>query len=125
MTVAFTTLLSDAVPIFFEDKANSNKLKSMLAVYNLDSKSGPLDLLTADGNTKVFVGVAHGTPASIQVNPISVELIAAKPGDKTPLARTSLAMTQGGTYSIFLLPIEGGKLSALAAQNKTERYTGK
>jgi alginate O-acetyltransferase complex protein AlgF len=125
MTIAFTTLLSDAEPILFEDKANSNKLKSMLAVYNLDSKSGPLDLLTADGNTKVFVGVAHGAPVSIQVNPISVELIAAKTGDKTPLARVSLSMTQGGTYSVFLLPTEGGKLSALAAQNKTERYTGK
>jgi hypothetical protein len=52
-------------------------------------------------------------------------LIAAKTGDKTPLARVSLSMTQGGTYSVFLLPTEGGKLSALAAQNKTERYTGK
>ena len=125
MTLAFTTLLSDAEPIVFEDKTNSNKLKSMLAVYNLDSKSGPLDLLTADGNTKVFVGVAHGAPASIQVNPISVELIAAKTGDKTPLTRISIAMTQGGTYSVFLLPTEGGKLSALAARNKTERYTAK
>ncbi len=125
MTIAFLTLRADATPVLFEDKANSNKLKSLLAVYHLDAKAGPLDLLTADGNTKVFTGVTQGTPASIQVNPISVDLIAAKAGDKTPLARTTLAMTQGGTYSVFLLPGEGGKLAVKASQNKTERYTGK
>jgi len=125
MTVAFTSLRPDATPLLIEDKANSNKLKSLLAVYHLDSKAGSLDLLTADGNTKVFTGLAQGTPASILVNPISVEMVVVKTGDKAPLARVALSMTQGGTYSIFLLPGEGGKLTALAVQNKTERYTGK
>ena len=125
MTVAFASLRADSVPILFEDKANTNKLKSLLAVYHLDTKAGLLDLLTADGNTKVFSGVAPGAPASIQVNPISVELMATKAGDKAPLARATLAMTQGGTYSVFLLPGDGGKLTARATQNKTERYTMK
>ena len=125
MTVAFASLRSDSVPILFEDKANTNKLKSLLAVYHLDTKAGLLDLLTADGNTKVFSGIAHGAPASIQVNPISVELMAVKAGDKAPLARATLAMTQGGTYSVFLLPGDGGKVTVQATQNKTERYTVK
>lgn len=124
MTVAFTALRADSAPVVFEDKANANKLKALLAVYHLDS-GGAVDVLTADGNTKVFSGLAPGASASISVNPISIELIAAKPGDKAPLARAALAMAQGGTYSVLLLPGEGGKIIARASQNKIERYTGK
>jgi alginate O-acetyltransferase complex protein AlgF len=125
MTVAFTALTTGKTPIVFEDKANTNKLKVQLAVYHLDEKAGPLDVLTADGNTKVFSGVTFGASTSLQVNPISIELIAAKGGDKIAQARTSLSMTQGGTYSILLSSGEGGKLIARTAQNKIERYTGK
>ncbi len=125
ITLAFTTLRADSTPVVFEDKANSNKLKALLATYNLDEKAGVLDVLTADGNTKAFAGVAYGKSLSIQVNPISIDLIAVKIGDKVPLVNVSLAMTQGGTYSIFLLPGKNGKLTARAIQNKIERYTGK
>ena len=125
ITLAFTTLRADSVPVVFEDKVNSNKLKALLAVYNLDTMIGALDILTADGTTKVFSGVAYGTSTSILVNPISIDLIAVKIGDKVPQTRTSLAMTQGGTYSILLLPGDGGKLKSNAVQNKIERYTGK
>lgn len=125
MTVAFTALRAQAAPTVFEDKANSNKLKALLAVYHLDAKAGALDVLTADGNTKVFSGLSYGASTSILVNPISIELMAARSGDKAALARASLAMAQGGTYSVLLLPGEGGKLTARAVQNKIERYTGK
>ncbi len=125
MTVAFTALTGDAAPVVFEDKANSNKLKALLAVYHLDAKAGPLDLLTADGKTQVFSGLGYGTSKSLQVNPIAIELIATKAGDKVAQARTSLAMTQGGTYSVLLLPGDAGKMVARAVQNKIERYTGK
>jgi alginate O-acetyltransferase complex protein AlgF len=125
MTLAFTTLKPGTVPVMFEDKANSNKLKALLAVYNLDAKAGLLDVLTADGNTKVFSSVAYGTSASLSVNPISIDLIAVKIGDKVPQTRASLVMTQGGAYSILLLPGDGGKLLSNAVQNKIERYTGK
>lgn len=125
MTIAFTSLRADAAPVLFEDKTNANKLKALLAVYHLDPGAGPLDVLTADGNTKVFSGLAAGTSASISVNPIAIELIAAKGGDKTALARASLAMAQGGAYSVLLLPGEGGKLVTRVVQNKIERYTGK
>ena len=124
-TLAFTALQADSKPILFEDKANSNKLKALLSVYHLAGKVEGLDVLTMDGNTKVFSSVAYGTSASIQVNPITIDLMAAKVGDKAPQARTSLAMSPGGTYSVLLLPGEGGKLLARSLQNKIERYTGK
>ena len=125
MTVAFTTLKADAAPVIFEDKANSNKLKALLAVYHLDAKSGLLDVVTADGSTKVFSGLAYGASASLLVNPISIDLIATAAGDKVPRGRVSLVMAQGGTYSVILLSGDGGKLVAQALQNKIERYTGK
>ena len=124
-TVAFTALRGDSSPVVFEDKANTNKLKALLAVYHLANKEEPLDVLTLDGKTKVFSNVAYGTSASIQVNPISIELITVKVGEKTPQARTTLAMSQGGTYSVLLLLSDGGKMVAHSVQNKIERYTGK
>jgi alginate O-acetyltransferase complex protein AlgF len=125
MTVAFTALRPDASPVVFEDKANSNKLKALLAVYQLAAQAGPLDVTTADGRTKVFSAVPYGTSSSIQVNPITIELIAAKVGDSLPQARTSLGMTQGGTYSIMLFPGVGGKVTALSIKNSIEKYNGK
>jgi alginate O-acetyltransferase complex protein AlgF len=123
LTLAFPALKAGTAPVLFEDKGNTNKLKAVLAVYHLGT--GPVDVMTADGSTKVFTALAPGVPASIQVNPITVELVAARAGEKAELARTKLSMTQGGTYSVFLLPGDGGKLSARAVQSRTERYTGK
>ena len=125
MTLAFTALRANSTPVVFEDKANSNKLKALLSFYHLAGKAEPLDVLTMDGNTKVFSSVAYGTSASIQVNPITIDLMVAKMGQKTPQARTSLAMSRGGTYSVLLLPGEDGKLVARSVLNKIERYTGK
>lgn len=109
----------------FEDKPNANKLKSILAVYHLDSARGPIDVLTADGKTKVFSHLLPGTTNQISVNPVKVELIAALPGDQAALARVAVSMSPGAAYSILLLPGEGGKLVVSALQNKIERYTGK
>ena len=124
VTVAFTSLKADAAPVIFEDKTNSNKLKALLTVYHLEPKAGSLDVFTADGTTKVFNGLAYGSPASIQVNPIAIDLIAVKSGDKESLTKTTLVMSQGGTYSILLLPGVRGKLTSRAFINKTERFTG-
>jgi alginate O-acetyltransferase complex protein AlgF len=128
LTLVFNSTRSTAAPTIFEDKANTNKLKSMVAAYHLDNKVGALDLMTADGSTKVFSNLAFGASNSIQVNPISVELIAAKAGENTSLTvpmKTQLSMAQGATYSVFLMPNANGKLVARTIQNKTERYTGK
>lgn len=128
MTLAFTSLKPGAAPTIFEDKANTNKLKSLVAAYHLDSKAGALDVLTADGSTKVFTNLAFGASNSIQVNPISVELIASKTGEtssQTLPPKTMLSMAQGATYSVFLMPNSQGKLTAKTVQNKTESYLGK
>ena len=125
LTVAFTNLGAKAVPIVFEDKANSNKLKALLAVYHLDATLGALDVLTADGNTKVFTDLVYGTSKAILVNPISVDLIAARAGDKAAQANAAVAMAQGGTYSVLVLPGTTAKPLLRAVENKIERYTGK
>lgn len=123
VTVIFTS--PEASPHVFVDKTSTNKLKAMLSVYQLASQKEPLDILTGDGATKVFSSLAYGKSGAMQVNPISVDLIATKSGAKTPLTSASLSMVQGGAYSIFLLPTKGEKIAAIQVQNKIERYTGK
>ena len=131
LTVAFPILAADVKPWVFEDRANTNKLKAVLTVYNLAPSAGAIDLLTADGNTKVFSAVVPGTSASQAVNPITVELQASKTGDKISLAKTSLALALGQTYSLLLLPAEGNqsdksdKFQLKSHINTLERYTGK
>jgi len=123
VTIVFTA--SETAPQVFVDKTSTNKLKAMLTVYQLASKTEPLDVLTSDGATKVFSGLAYGKSGAMQVNPISVTLIASKTGAKASLASASLTMTQGGAYSVFLLPAKNDKVAAVLVQNKIERYTGK
>jgi alginate O-acetyltransferase complex protein AlgF len=128
MTVAFASAKPGIAPTIFEDKANTNKLKSLVSAYHLDGKAGPLNLMTADGGTKVFSNLSYGGSNSIQVNPISVELVAAKVSDAAAAANsphTKLSMAAGANYSVFLMPNDKGGLTARAVQNKTERYTGK
>jgi alginate O-acetyltransferase complex protein AlgF len=124
-TVALPELLSDAKPVLFEDKANGNKLKAVLAVYNLNAKLGPIDILSADGSTRVFAKVAPGATASIAVNPLTIDLIATKPDDKAALGTVAMAMTQGASYSIVVTASDSGKPTVKSFANKVERYTGK
>lgn len=125
LTVAFMASTAGAAPIIFEDKANTNKLKALLAVYHLDRQAGPLDIATAGGGTRVFSALAPGASASIAVNPITIDLIATLPLDKVALARTSLAMTAGATYSLLILPGSTGQPTVHAVENRVERFTGK
>jgi alginate O-acetyltransferase complex protein AlgF len=128
LTLAFPALKADAAPSIFEDKTNTNKLKSLLSAYHLDGKAGALNILTADGKTKVFSNLAFGASNAIAVNPISIDLIATKATDSASTAgatKTSLSMTAGANYSVFLVPNGQGMLVAHATQNKTEKYTGK
>ena len=128
-TVVFSTLQAEAKPIFFEDKANSNKLKALLTAYHLSEQSGALDVMTADGKTKVFAGLTFGTSRSVPVNPIDIELLAspsdAKKEGKDAKANALVSMAAGGTYSVVLLPTKGGGLIAKSSRNAIERYTGK
>jgi alginate O-acetyltransferase complex protein AlgF len=126
LTVAFTVGGSETAPKLFEDKANTNKLKSLVAAYNLDPKAGAITVSTADGATKVFSNLAFGTSNSIQVNPVAIELVAAKAGAAPSTgSKFGLTMTAGANYSVFLIPNAQGSLTARAVQNKTERYVSK
>ena len=122
LTLAFNTLKAGTVPIVFEDKTNSNKLKALLVFYHLDPLIGPQDIYTSDGKTKVFSDVAPNSTASIQVNPISAELIDISPGKKTPQAKISLSLQSGNIYSILLTSDKAGKASLQIVKNQTERY---
>ena len=114
----------DSKPLVFDDKTSSNKLKAQLSIYHL-GKEAPFDVLTADGQTKVFSHLAPSSMNSIAVNPVQVELIAAAVGDKTSLAKVSLNLTQGASYGLFLMPDAQGKLQFKATINQVERYSGK
>jgi hypothetical protein len=100
-------------------------LKAILSVYQLKSNFKDVDVLSADGKIKVFANVVAGSSKSIVVNPVSIDLVATKSGEKESLAQAKLAMTPGGAYSLLLLPNEHGGLNAKVVQNKVERYTGK
>jgi hypothetical protein len=125
ITLAFPSLRADTVPFALEDKGNTNKLKVMLTAYHLAPKVGALDVMTADGSAKVFSNLAYAQSASLQVNPISVNLIASPAGGNGALAKFPLEMVQGGTYSVLFTVDAKGKLSAQTVLNKTERFTGK
>lgn len=124
VTLAVTNLGQNQKPIAFEDKLNANKLKAQLAIYHLGAQAGPLDILTADGKSQVSSGLTFGRATYIQVNPISIELVAVHSGEKTPQSRTTLTMTQGGAYSVLITSGAAGPLVLQTLQNKIERYTG-
>jgi hypothetical protein len=108
--------------VVFEDRANTNKLKAVIAVYHLASNAPAVDVQTADG-VKVFANVRAETSRSLVVNPIRVELVAVASDSRKELARAKLAMQPGGTYSLLLEPAARGQLEARAFVNKVERYT--
>ncbi|MGQ0709783.1 MAG: DUF4397 domain-containing protein [Rhodoferax sp.] len=120
VTLAYTALKGEGPSHRFEDKGNTNKLKSLLSVYNLHPHMGAVDVTAAPGATKVFNAVAYGSSSTLQVNPIAVELAIGGAG-KT--ASTKLEMMQGQTYSVVLFD-EGGKPVARVFPSATERYTG-
>jgi alginate O-acetyltransferase complex protein AlgF len=122
VTIAFA---GAAKPWIFEDKANTNLAKAVLAIYHLNAGAGPVDVLAANGATKVVTGLAPGASQGLTVNPIKVDLSAVASGTGSPLASASVAMQPGGTYSLMLFPGARGELVAKSIQNKVERYAGK
>lgn len=120
LTLAFSTAKSDARTVVFEDKGNTNKLKAILAAYNLGAH-GSLDVATVDGSSKVFTGLAAGSSSSIQVNPITVELLAK---NEKGQGKVKLEMTQGGTFSLVAFEDAQGRPSLKVFQGRVERYTG-
>ncbi|MDD4977801.1 MAG: alginate O-acetyltransferase AlgF [Gallionella sp.] len=123
MTVAFTSEDAKVAPQLFEDHANANKLKAVLAVYPLAQGMAGLDIRSADGKVSVFKALVPGAMRTITVNPIKIKLGAFQ--EALSLATMSLDMAPGGTYSIMLLPAPHDGLKAYVVQNKVERYTGR
>mgnify|MGYP000843994470 CR=1 FL=1 len=116
-------LTTDKKPLVFDDKTSSNKLKALLNVYHL-GQDVPIDVLTSDGQTKVFQQLVPGSMSSLAVNPLKVELMA-NAGGKPVSGSVALDLLQGTSYSLFLMPDGQGKLHLTGAVNRVERYTGK
>jgi hypothetical protein len=125
ISVALDKASGDVKPLIFEDKANTNLLKAVLAVYHLNAKGPNVDVIAANGATKVMTGLRPGTSRGLAVNPIKVDLAAVAEGASTQLASASLAMAPGGTYSLLLFAGPRGEFVARAIQNKVERYAGR
>ena len=122
-TLAFPASTGTAEGTVFVDRTSTNRLKSMLAVYHLAPATGSVDVTTADGKTTVFDDIKPGSPAILEVNPIKVQLAVTSQAKAT--ASSSLSMTQGSAYSVFLFPSKGKGISPLTVENQRERYTGK
>lgn len=120
-TLVFHALKSDAAITVLEDKGNTNKLKSLLAGYNLTPNGNAVDIVTSDGRNKVFSGLGGDAAAFLQVNPIAVELMVQV---GSTIARAKLDMVQGATYSVMLFSDASSKPKLKVFQSRVERYTG-
>lgn len=120
ITVAYTDA---SQPLFFEDKANANKLKSVLAAYQLSGQKFPVDIRSEDGKVSVFKQLTPDSMHALMVNPIKINLAAFN--EAKLLAKMTVDMKPGGTYSLLLFPGKHGAVTAQVIQNKVERYTGK
>lgn len=123
ITIGFPAVKPDSKPTVFLDKTNSNKLKALLAIYHLDPNIGAVNVSSADGKTRVFSDLVYGRSESVQVNPISIDLLVATGGDGVARGRPALTMTQGGSYSVFLLPSGNQKFTTHVQESKVEKYT--
>lgn len=108
--------------VVIEDKINSNRLKAIIAIYNLTPGTA-VDAWTADGNTAIFQGVTSGATASLVVNPVKLAYMVTGAGNKTALANHEFSMTAGNAYSIVVTG-SGTPLTTQAFQNTVERYQG-
>lgn len=120
VSLAYAAMKGDGPAHVLEDKGNTNKLKSLLAFYNLHPQVAKAGVVTVQGDSKVFDGVAYGSMAALQVNPIAIGLKIA--GADKP-ATAQLDMQAGHTYSVFLFNVDG-KPQTHVVQSTTERYTG-
>lgn len=123
ITVLVSSLTGTAKPVMIEDKINSNRLKAMIALYNL-TPSTSVDTWTADGNTAIFQGVRPEGTASLVVNPIKLSYMVSSAGTKTALANHEFSMTAGNAYSIVVTGA-GSVFTTQSFQNMVERYQGK
>ena len=123
LTLAFASLREPSPPAVFEDRGNTNRLKAQITAYNLTGGPGAaVSVSTADGANKVFGDLAAGASASLQVNPISVDLQAAE-GKGKPV-KFHLEMSAGATYSLLLWRDGKSGLQVRTLANRTERFLG-
>ena len=120
VSLVYDAMKGDGPVHVLEDKGNTNKLKALLAFYNLAQQAPKVGVAAAQGNAKVFDGVPYGSMAAMQVNPIAIGLEIT--GANKPVS-AQLEMQAGQTYSVFLFNVNG-KPQTHVVQSTVERYTG-
>lgn len=125
MTLVFTSRNPADKPLQFNDQANTNKLKSVLTVYQLAQGNSSFDIIAGAKGLTVFSGLTQGSMNSRVVNPLSIDFSLTAAGNRDRLSTAPLSMDFGGTYSLLVITGPDGKPQLRASANRVERYTGK
>lgn len=96
----YTIVLGQGQAVLMEDLNNTNRTKSLVALYNLTDGSA-LSLKTADGKTNVLEGVVNNTNKAIIVNGVKIAFGVFGDGKSlSTLPETQLE--RGAAYSVFV-----------------------
>ncbi|MGL4608594.1 MAG: alginate O-acetyltransferase AlgF [Trueperaceae bacterium] len=97
----YTLAITASGVMMLEDAVSTNRAKALVIMYNLTDIPS-VDLKTADSTTEVLMGVAPGTQKSIEVNGITVDLVALS-GDVELGAFPGTTLEREAAYSVFVL----------------------
>ncbi len=103
----------------FQDKPVTNRAKAIITLYNVSALS-TAELMTADGATSVLSAVAAGESASVEVNPVTVDLVVF--ANQHAIAEAaSFSLEPGRTYSVFVMGDEAApKVAVLKGETIAE-----
>lgn len=116
-TVALAGVYRGVSPQWFMDSPPPGRQQARLTVYHVDLQGERIDILTVNG-ARLLSSIPPGASATLQVNPIKVELLAVRPGGRHGLARREVDMTAGGGHSLFFLPDIGKNLRLSAGPDR-------
>ncbi len=96
----YTAVESSNGIVMFELSGVLNRLKSMIAIFNL-LPGTTFSLKTADGKATVFENLAPGASAQREINPLKLNLAIFK-GDQALGTAPPVALDRGKVFSLFV-----------------------
>ena len=111
LTLASNPFQNDSSLLSFLDPLPSGRRQTTLSVYHVDPTGQPIDVLTDNGG-RIFSNLAAGASARQKVNPVKVELTAARTGQILSLGELEVQLAAGRSYSLFFIP-EAGRAKRL------------
>lgn len=113
-TIAATGLLADIKAQVIEDAPAADSTKAQVRVVHFSADTPAVDVLTADGATKLVTNLAFPKATdylSLDANTYSVKVCASPADTVCPLGPLPLTVAGGKAYSVFAI----GSLAALVA----------